>query len=523
MSHLSCGGFQFRSFSIFLTVMAQNLTQTQAQKQVQVQRLTQQQMLMVHLLEMPLTELEQSVTAEIDDNPALESVDPDAMTDPDAVHDDAPADADEEDFDAAKEREERESALDDALAGIGMDDEMPEPVQAVPGDSLNADYEEITYGDRLSFYDKLKEQMAEVELDGRQREIMEYLIGSLDGDGLLRKDTSTLCDELAIYHNVCVGEQDIDDVLHILQTFDPAGIGARDLRECLLLQIRRKDKPAAVRSLMEKVIEECFDEFMNKRWDKIASQLGLDEDTVMTVHAELLKLNPKPGSSLGETEGLNVQQITPDFIVDTADDGTVSFMINNGHVPDLYVSAAFTDMIKDYQKNKGKMSRQAKEALLYAKEKVERAQGFIDAVKQRRHTLYVTMKAIIDIQRAYFRDGDEGDLKPMILKDVADRTGLDISTISRVSNMKYAQTRWGTFKLRHFFSDSVRTESGEEMSTRSVKAALRDIIDKEDKRRPLSDDAIKDMMNEKGYPVARRTIAKYREQMGIPVARLRKR
>lgn len=209
--------------------------------------------------------------------------------------------------------------------------------------------------------------------------------------------------------------------------------------------------------------------------------------------------------------------------MDTADDGSVSFMINNGHVPDLYVSAAFTDLIKDYQKNKGKMSRQAKEALLYAKEKVERAQGFIDAVRQRRHTLYVTMKAIIDIQRAYFRDGDEGDLRPMILKDVADRTGLDISTISRVSNMKYAQTRWGTFKLRHFFSDSVRTESGKEMSTRSVKTALRDIIDKEDKRRPLSDDAIKDMMNEKGYPVARRTIAKYREQMGVPVARLRKR
>ena len=200
----------------------------------------------------------------------------------------------------------------------------------------------------------------------------------------------------------------------------------------------------------------------------------------------------------------------------------MSFYINSGNVPDLYVSDSFTDMVKSYQKNKSKMSRSEKEALLYAKEKVERAQGFIDAIKQRRHTLYVTMKAIIDIQKAYFQDGDESDLKPMILKDVADKTGLDISTISRVSNMKYAQTRWGTFKLRHFFSDSVKTESGEEMSTRKIKAALKDIIDNEDKRRPLSDDAIKDKMNESGYPVARRTIAKYREQLGIPVARLRK-
>lgn len=288
-----------------------------------------------------------------------------------------------------------------------------------------------------------------------------------------------------------------------------------------MLQIRRKDK-SETRSLMERVITECYDEFMNKRWDKIASQLGLDADTVKKIHSELLKLNPKPGSSLGETEGRNVQQITPDFIVDTADDGTVTFYINSGNVPDLYVSDSFTDMVKSYQKNKSKMSRSEKEALLYAKEKVERAQGFIDAIKQRRHTLYVTMKAIIDIQKAYFQDGDESDLKPMILKDVADKTGLDISTISRVSNMKYAQTRWGTFKLRHFFSDSVKTESGEEMSTRKIRAALKDIIDNEDKHRPLSDDAIKDKMNESGYPVARRTIAKYREQLGIPVARLRK-
>lgn len=501
--------------------MVQKLIQTQEQKQVQVQRLTQQQMLVVRLLEMPLTELEQSVAAEIDDNPALESGAQDGATEGDAPDDGASEGDAEEDFDAATEREERESALDEALAGIGMDDEMPEAVLPAMDDRQGADYEERTYGDQVSFYDRLREQMVDVDLDPKQREIMEYLIGSLDNDGLLRKDAGALSDELAIYHNIDAGEAEIEKVLHTLQTFDPAGIGARNLRECLLLQIRRKPK-SDLRRMMDDVVTKCYDEFMNKRWDKIAAVLGYDAATVDRVHAELLKLNPKPGAALGETEGQGVQQITPDFIVDTADDGTVTFTINNGHMPELYVSDSFADMVRKYQKDKAKMNRREKEALLYAKEKVERAQGFIDAVKQRQHTLYVTMKAIIDIQKRYFQDGDEADLKPMILKDVAEKAGLDISTVSRVSNMKYAQTRWGTFRLRHFFSDSVKTGTGEEMSTRRVKAALKDIIDHEDKDHPLSDDAIKTMMTDKGYPVARRTIAKYREQMGIPVARLRK-
>lgn len=478
-------------------------------------------MLVVRLLEMPLTELEQSVAAEIDDNPALESGAQDGATEADAPDDGASEGDAEEDFDAATEREERESALDEALAGIGMDDEMPEAVSPAMDDRQGADYEERTYGDQVSFYDRLREQMVDVDLDPKQREIMEYLIGSLDNDGLLRKDAGALSDELAIYHNIDAGEAEIEKVLHTLQTFDPAGIGARNLRECLLLQIRRKPK-SDLRRMMDDVVTKCYDEFMNKRWDKIAAVLGYDAATVDRVHAELLKLNPKPGAALGETEGQGVQQITPDFIVDTADDGTVTFTINNGHMPELYVSDSFADMVRKYQKDKAKMNRHEKEALLYAKEKVERAQGFIEAVKQRQHTLYVTMKAIIDIQKRYFQDGDEADLKPMILKDVAEKAGLDISTVSRVSNMKYAQTRWGTFRLRHFFSDSVKTGTGEEMSTRRVKAALKDIIDHEDKDHPLSDDAIKTMMTDKGYPVARRTIAKYREQMGIPVARLRK-
>ena len=513
------------------------LIQTQEQKLQQVQRLSQQQMLQVHLLEMPLTELEQSVNAELDDNPALETTSPEDVfegvhvegNDSTASYGDNSQSAsggegssDNDDFDARNEREERDSALNDALERIGGgDDDMPTAGYTGGSGADSADYEEMVYGEQASFYDKLKEQMVDVDLDDRQREIMEYVIGSLDGDGLLRKSADSISDELAIYHNIYCTEEDVKNVITLLQTFDPAGIGASDLRECLLLQIRRRPDTEITR-LMLKVIDRYFDEFMNKHWDKIVKQLNISPTTADTVYSELLRLNPKPGASLGETEGRNMQQITPDFIVDTADDGTVTFSINSGHVPNLYVSPSFTELLKGYKANKASMSRRDKEALLYAKEKVERAQGFIDAVKQRQHTMYVTMKAIIDIQRKYFQDGDESDMKPMILKDVADRTGLDISTISRVSNMKYAQTRWGTFKLRHFFSDGIKTEDGEELSTRKIKLALREVIDGEDKSKPYSDDALTKVLAQKGCPVARRTIAKYREQLGIPVARLRK-
>lgn len=497
--------------------MAQKLIQSEVQKQQQVQKLSQQQMLQIKLLEMPLTELEENITTELDDNPALESSSPD-----DAMNEDHEESYEEkeESFDEQQEREERKSELDNALDNIMQDDEMPVAFGG-KDNNQNADYEEIVYGDTVSFYDKLKEQMGEVDLTPKQQEIMEYLIGSLDDDGLLRKDIDTINDELAIYHNVDTSTQEIEDVLSILQTFDPAGIGARNLQECLLLQIERKPD-SKQKDLMKKIISECFDEFTKKHWDKIKAQLSLTDRQVESLQKEIRKLNPKPGASLGETEGRNIQQITPDFIVDTDEDGHVTFSINRGHIPDLKVSPSFTEMVDTYKNNKKGMNRETKEALLYAKEKVDRAQGYIDAIKQRRHTLYVTMKAIIDWQKKFFQDGDESDLKPMILKDIATKTGLDISTISRVSNIKYAQTKWGTFPLKFFFSDAYTTESGEEMSTRKIKIALKELIEKEDKRKPMSDDALKVEMDKKGFPIARRTIAKYREQLGIPVARLRK-
>lgn len=509
--------------------MTQKLIQTQEQKLQQLQRLSAQQMLQVKMLEMPLNELEDNINAELDDNPALETENPDdalmgegnedrsALDDSDNSNNDEFGD---DAYEAQSEKEERKDELDQALESIGKDDQMPD-YNTDRYNTQNADYEEMVYGDTTSFYDKLKEQMDMQILTDKEKQIMEYLIGSLDEDGLLRKDLDSICDELIIYHNIDVSEKEIEHVLHKLQSFDPAGVGGRSLQECLLLQVKRLPK-GVLRKTMEEVFEDYFDEFTKKHWDKIKSGLELNEIQLETLKDEIRKLNPKPGASLGETDGRNMQQINPDFIVDTADDGTITFTLNRGNMPELTVSPSFTDMIETYKRHKDQMSRKDKEALLYAKEKVDKAQGFIEAIKQRRHTLIITMKAIIDIQKQFFLDGDEADLKPMILKDVAERTKLDISTISRVRIEKYVQTKWGIFPLKFFFTDSYTTEDGEELSTRKIKIALQHLIENEDKKKPLSDDAISKVMKEKGFPIARRTVAKYREQLGIPVARLRK-
>ena len=485
------------------------------------QSISHQQLLQATLLELPLTQLVDRINTEMNDNPALEIESgydyPDA---PDYDSSDNSETADySDDFLAQSEREERQSALDDALSTIGRDDEELPVYQG--GGYVAEEREEMVYGETVSFYDQLKEQMGELEITEQQRYIMEYLIGSLDDDGLLRKGLDVICEELAIYHNLDVTEQQVELVLELLQHFDPAGIGARTLQECLLLQIGRRD-PSRLRDLMQRVVSSYFDEFTKKHWDKIQSALSLNDMQAEALFRELRKLNPRPGASLGETVGRNLQQITPDFIVDTQDDGTVTFVLNNGEVPELKVSQSFADSMKEYQENKENLSRQTKEALLYIKKKVDAAQGFIEAIKVRRHTLTITMRAIIQLQHQFFVDGDEASLRPMILRDVAEKTGLDPSTISRVSNSKYAQTRWGTFPLRHFFSDGFVTENGEELSTRQIKAALRDIVDAEDKKHPLSDDVIKEELAKKGFPIARRTVAKYREQLGIPISRLRK-
>lgn len=501
----------------------QQFTQEQMLVQQQQQRLTAQQVLQVKMLEMPLAQLEESVKSELYENPALESerndeVEYDVRT---ADGDVGSEESDEgDDFDAANEREEREDALDKALDGIDSDDRMATDYREMSYNN-SAEHEEMIYGDTISFYDKLMEQVGDEDLTPRQKDIMEYLVGSLDDDGLLRVSLSFISDDLAIYHGIDATEQEIQEVLSILQSFDPAGVGACSLQECLLLQIARREDNRLTR-MMRKTIRSYFNDFTKKHWEKIRQHLRVSEYEAEEVIAELRKLNPRPGSSLGETMGRNTQQVTPDFIIETTEDGNVTFQINSGDLPRLFISRDFEEQYQGFQMNQKSMNRMEKEALLYTKEKIERAKNYIDAIEKRRNTLFVTMKAIIELQHDYFLDGDDAALRPMTLKDVADKVGLDISTISRVCNAKYAETPWGIFRLRHFFSSGYVVEGEEEMSNRKIKSALAEVINSEDKKRPFSDDALSKILKEKGFPIARRTVAKYREALGFPVARLRR-
>ena len=495
--------------------------QVQEQRLTQEQRLaqsiTQQQLLHAQLVELPITQLVERVNAEMDDNPAIEIAGPGDEYADFPENSENTENADSSDY----EDEERQSALDEALESLGRDDEELPVYYGGERQQDEGNAEQGVMAQSDSFYDQLLEQMTMARLTERERYIMEYLIGSLDDDGLLRKSLSQLNDELAIYHNLDASTSEIEHVLLQLQQFDPAGIGARSLQECLLLQIERRE-PSRLKDLMQKAIEQYFDLFTKKHWKQLRSALRITELQAEALIRELRKLNPKPGTSMGETIGHSVQQITPDFIVDTHDDGNVTFVLNHGDVPELTVSQSFVDTLREYQADKEHMSRQMKEALLYTKTKVDAAQNFIAAIRQRQHTLTITMQAIIQWQHRFFEEGDEALLRPMILKDIAERTGLDLSTISRVSNSKYAQTRWGTFPLRFFFSDGLKTAEGEELSTREIKAVIRDIIQHEDKQKPLSDEIIQRMLGEQGFPIARRTVSKYREQMGIPIARLRR-
>ena len=495
--------------------MAQRLIERQEQSLSQQQRLSARQMQYVRLLEMPLAELEENIRTEIDDNPALEPSSPD-----DALSDNHAEDYDTtDDFDSEQEREERADALDAALEGIGRDDEMP--VALPSGDYGGADYEEMVYGDTTSFYDKIGQQVGELELSAEEKTIMDYLVGSLDDDGLLRKPIDNITDELAFRENLETDVATVEAVLKKLQTIDPAGIGARSLQECLLLQLDRRPQTSAV-VLSRRVLKQQYEAFARNNWNHIQAALHLSDEQVADVRSEIRRLNPKPGAAMGETMGRSTQQVTPDFIVDTSDDGNVTFSLNRGRQPELAVSQSFAEMADTYKNNPDGMSRQEKEALLYAKEKVDRARDYIDAIRQRRQTLYITMRAIINWQRKFFVDGDESDLRPMVLKDIAQKTNLDISTVSRVANEKYAQTRWGTFPLKFFFTDGYDTGDGETLSVRKMRLTLKEIIDHEDKTNPYPDELLTEMMKQRGLPVARRTIAKYRQLMGIPSARMRK-
>ena len=488
-----------------------NSRQILTQGQQQVQTISAQQILASKLLELPAVELEERVRAELLDNPAL-----DEGRETDGEHDeDTALDKDEEGNPVT------ESAEEMSLGDYRTEDDIPDYRLRDNNRSSTTAPEDIPFSDSVSFYETLREQLDMQSLTEEEKQIGEYIIGSLDDDGLLRKSLGTVSDELAIYRGIYAGESDIERVLAVIQQFDPPGIGARTLQECLLLQIYRKED-TPLKQVEKDIIGRCLEEFTKKNKEKILQRLDITEEVYAKALAELTKLNPRPGSSMGETIGKNMQQIIPDFIVETDDNGGVTFSLCNHNVPELRLNRDFTDMLSEHTKNKAGQSRESREAVLFLKQKIDAAQGFINAIRQRQRTLTATMQAIIELQLPFFREGDEALLRPMILKDVAERTKLDISTISRVTGSKYVQTCFGIFPLKFFFSDGYMTESGEELSVREIKRILRECIDGEDKAAPLTDDELAEALKTKGYPIARRTVAKYRMGLGIPVARLRR-
>lgn len=393
-------------------------------------------------------------------------------------------------------------------------DNMPSSGRSIP---------ETVVGETLSFYDQLEDQIGFFHLNEHEEEIIRYLIGSLDDDGLLRISLQQIQDELEVYHNIATSQDELERILHILQNFEPAGVGARSLQECLLLQVQHNyDASSPLRQKLELLLTKGFDNLMLNRWDRIQHSLQLTDADVARLQHEVRRLNPRPGSSMGEAIGRNLQQITPDFIVETDPYGNLVMSLNNGRVPPLRISDDDLSFLRSYEGRDTKtLSRSERDGISYLRDRVERAQTFIDALQQRQQTLQSTMQAIIRLQRPFFESGDETLLRPMTLDDVAKATGLHLSTVSRVSNSKWVQTTFGIFPLRWFFTSAARLD-GDAVSIRSIKTALKEIIDEENKRQPLTDEALTTALQQRGFDVARRTVTKYRVQMGIPVARMRK-
>lgn len=468
---------------------------TQTQTQALTQTLSPQQLLVVQLLEMTTVEIEDRVRGEVMDNPALEPVEHDDMPGGEEPGDDVQPDY---------------GAADDYDDYSGNED--------IPVAASSRSWNEIPIGDTISFGDTLMEQLGELALTPQQQAVGEYIIGSLDEDGLLRKPLEEIEDELLIYNSIDADEAAILEVLGMIQTFEPAGIAARNLQECLMLQLERCSDERDV-ELQKRIVADYYDDFTGKRWDAIADKLGITGEECREAISEIVRLNPRPGASLTESVGFSRQQITPDFLIDV-DDEDVYVSLNNAHLPSLKVSDEYMQML-DAQASGSNSEQRA--AAQFLRQKIDAAKNFVSAVQQREYTMITTMKAIVGLQKQFFvSGGDEAMLKPMILEDIAKMTGFDISTVSRVSNSKYVQTPWTIYPLKYFFSDGVVKDDGTEQSVYELFRVMRELIDGEDKSNPLTDQALQEILSVQGYNVARRTVAKYREQLGIPVARLRK-
>ncbi len=483
-----------------------------SQQQKLLQKLSPQQIQLMKLLQVPTIALEQRIKQEIEENPALD----------DGIEAEAKDEQDdylEEDQQTQEEKDNADDEFD--FSDYLDDDDTPDYKYQVNNHSKDDEDRQIPFVSGTTFHDLLRTQLGMRNIDEKEKQIALFIIGNLDDSGYLRRDLTALVDDLAFTQNIMSDEEEVERVLKIIQSFDPPGVGARDLQECLLIQLNKTDMEDEATKVAKQILERFFNEFTKKHYSKIIKRLEITEEQLKEAINVILELNPKPGNSLNETTKVT-QHVIPDFIINF-EDGDLVLTLNSRNAPDLHISRKYKEMMETYSKSKDKKEkRKNKDALTFVKQKIDSAKWFIDAIKQRQNTLLTTMEAIMDYQRDYFMEGDETLLKPMILKDIAEIVNLDISTISRVVNSKYVQTPFGTFLLKNFFSESLSTDSGEEVSTREVKKILQDIIDQEDKRKPLSDDKLAKMLNEKGYNIARRTIAKYREQLNIPVARLRK-
>ncbi|MGI4821831.1 MAG: RNA polymerase factor sigma-54 [Janthinobacterium lividum] len=533
-------------------------------KQLLSQRLSPQQIQFIKLLQIPTAELETRIKEEMETNPALEEGDSeDADAERDENSDDTPEaddpndslDSDDntldEDFSGSEPTDDNASADEYDYA-----DERPDPTPAADeeGPSLDKESGDLDISDYInddeiagykmqgdgpgeeeerdmpladtsgSLQDSLLDQLHFAQLNERQQAIGEQLVGSIDGDGYIRRDLAAIANDLAFSQNIEVAEAEIESVLHVIQQFDPPGIAARDLPECLMLQLERRPQDEATRNA-ERILTETFEEFTKKHYQRIQQKLDLEDDELKDAVAVILRLNPKPGGSGPVSSGRGgsaggAQYLMPDFIL-TNDNGELNLTLNARNAPELRVSRDYREMLQTYDKA-SKKDQKMKEAVTFVKQKLDSAKWFIDAIRQRQNTLLRTMSAIVERQREFFLTGDDSKLRPMILKDIAQAISMDISTVSRVANSKSIQTEHGIYPLKFFFSEGIATDSGEDASSREVKSILRDLIGNEKKDHPLSDDKLEKMLNARGYNIARRTVAKYREQLNIPVARLRK-
>lgn len=477
--------------------------------QKQMQKLSPQQIQLMKLLQVTTANLEQRIEEELEINPALESGE------------------EEEEYDDIDSKEKEETTEEDYekddefnVDDYFQDDEIPDYKTYNNNHSADDEDKTIPIEMGISFHESLIKQLGTKKLSDIDRKVGLQIVGSIDDDGYLRREIANIVNDLAFSANVMVDQDKILEVLEIIQDFDPSGVGARDLRECLLIQLRKKDSTPPIRYAV-KILDENFDLFSKKHYAKLRKIYNLEEDELKSVVDDILKLNPKPGG--GYSGGRNVkvhQYIVPDFTVKNTD-GELDLLLNMRNAPALKVSRSFRDMLETYKATK-EASKQQKKDVMFIKQKIDAAKWFIDALRQRQQTLMLVMRAILDKQKAFFLTGDETKLRPMILKDIAGKVDLDISTVSRVANSKYVQTEFGVKLLKFFFSESMTNSDGEEVSTKEIKSILQDIINEENKKKPFSDQKLMEMLKIEGYPIARRTVAKYREQLSIPVARLRK-